>query len=63
VSRSNSADYFSPLERRSKEPRPRPRLPISYELSIARLRTRDWPNEDGFYSEPKRKVGNEQKYR
>jgi hypothetical protein len=55
VSKNNPADYFSPLEKRSMEPRPRPRLSISYELSIARLRTRDWPKEDGFYSEPKLK--------
>lgn len=58
VSKSNAANYFSPQERRSDEPRPR--LTMSYELSIARLRTRGRPEEDQFYSEPKLRVGDEE---
>ena len=60
MSRYNAADYLSHQERGSKEPRPRPPLPISYERSIARLRTRDRLNENRFYSEPKGEVGKEE---
>jgi hypothetical protein len=60
MSKNNAADDCSRQERRSEESRPRPRVPMSYELSIARLRTRGWLEEDRFYSKRAFRMANKE---